>query len=228
MLPAVAASLGPIRAGAGALAAGGLLILAADVLHPAIPITTIASDPTAFASESGATTSVLHGILFQLGYMGLLFGLLALYSYLSWNGKDALARTALLVSLAQIAVVLSFIGVATNAIPLASGSYLAGHHDALDWITKLPTSPAGLIGGVSSSVLGVVGAVLFAIAFWRSGAVPKPAALLWAVAFAISSFTPGLPSFLRVVDGLLVSGACIWLALVLWRASGTPAPAQAT
>jgi hypothetical protein len=198
---------------------GGLLLLGAETLHPTILLTTINTDPGPFASEAAGTASRLHGIMFILGQTGVIFGLLALYSYLSSRYRDTLALPALLTSLLALVLVMPFVGVAAYAIPLSGASYLAGHHDSLDWITHLQNSPATAIEGIAALLLGLVGAVLFAVVFWRSGVVPKPAAVLWAAGFTIEGLTPGLPPPLRVVDGLLLAIACGWVALVLWRAA---------
>jgi hypothetical protein len=203
---------------------GGLLLLGAETLHPTILVTTITTDPGPFASEAAGTASRLHGIMFVLGQTGVIFGLLALYSYLSSRGRDSLALPALVTSLLALVLVMPFVGVAAYAIPLSGASYLAGHHDSMDWITTLPNSPSTTIEGIAVLLLGLVGAVLFAVVFWRRGPMPKPVAVLWAAAFTIEGLTPGLPPPARVLDGLLLALACGWVAVVLWRAPEEPAP----
>jgi hypothetical protein len=55
---------------------------------------------------------------------------------------------------------------------------------------------------------------------WRSGVLPGSSGLLFGVGFAL--FLPQFftPAAVRIAHGVLVAAGSIWLALVLWRASG--------
>ena len=62
-----------------------------------------------------------------------------------------------------------------------------------------------------------VGAVLAAVAIWRSGVLPPASGVLFAIGFAL--FIPQfyLPSAARIAHGVIVAAGCVWLASALWR-----------
>jgi hypothetical protein len=66
-----------------------------------------------------------------------------------------------------------------------------------------------------------VGAVLAAVAIWRSGVLPRSSGILFAVGFAL--FIPQfyLPPAGRIAHGVLVAAGSIWLALALWRGTSS-------
>lgn len=56
-----------------------------------------------------------------------------------------------------------------------------------------------------------VGAVLFAIAVWKSDTIPRWSGVPFAIGLAL--FFPLLPQAIRIVDGLLIGVGGIWVAL---------------
>jgi len=67
-------------------------------------------------------------------------------------------------------------------------------------------------------ILLAVGAILAALAVWRSRRLPKWSGVPFAVAFAlyIPQFFGSQP--IRIGHGLLVAAGCMWLAVAMWRA----------
>jgi hypothetical protein len=63
------------------------------------------------------------------------------------------------------------------------------------------------------------GAVLAAVAIWRSGVLARAGGILFAAGFAL--FIPQFftPPAVRIAHGVLVAAGSIWMALALWRAS---------
>jgi hypothetical protein len=56
-----------------------------------------------------------------------------------------------------------------------------------------------------------VGAVLIAVAVWKSGTLPRWSGILFAIGLAL--FFPLFPQGVRIVDGLLIGVGGIWVAL---------------
>lgn len=63
-----------------------------------------------------------------------------------------------------------------------------------------------------------VGAVLAAVAVWRSGALPRYSGIVFALGFAL--FIPQFytPPAVRIAHGLLVAAGLAWLAQAMWTA----------
>jgi membrane-bound ClpP family serine protease len=63
-----------------------------------------------------------------------------------------------------------------------------------------------------------VGAVLAAVAIWRSGVLARSSGILFAAGFVL--FLPQFfaPPAVRITHGVLVAAGSIWVALALWRA----------
>jgi hypothetical protein len=63
------------------------------------------------------------------------------------------------------------------------------------------------------------GAVLAAVAIWRSGVLPRSSGVLFAVGFAL--FVPQFftPPAVRIAHGVLVAAGSIWVAMALWQAN---------
>ena len=79
-------------------------------------------------------------------------------------------------------------------------------------------SGAGLLMFLAGLILLAVGAILAALAVWRSRRLPKWSGVPFAVAFAlyIPQFFGSQP--IRIGHGLLVAAGCMWLAVAMWRA----------
>jgi hypothetical protein len=85
------------------------------------------------------------------------------------------------------------------------------------------------LGAVQATMFAVgllllgAGAVLAAIAVWRSGVLPRSSGILFALGFAL--FLPQFytPAAVRIAHGVLVAAGSIWLALALWRAKAAQA-----
>ena len=67
-------------------------------------------------------------------------------------------------------------------------------------------------------LLVAIAAVLAAIAVWRSGSLPRWSAVPLAALLVTMLPQYFLPQALRIVWGVLVAGAALWLASALWRA----------
>jgi hypothetical protein len=63
-----------------------------------------------------------------------------------------------------------------------------------------------------------VGAVLVAIAIWRSGVLPRSSGIPFAIGLALFIPQFSTPPAVRTGHGVLVAAGCRWIALVLWRA----------
>jgi hypothetical protein len=136
------------------------------------------------------------------------FGVFALFAYLLPYGRRRTLTAGLVCTVLGAAVTLAALGVVNYAIPALGRAYRDGDPRAMDIADSFFTWPRGAM--IYPAVLVPVGAVLFAVAMWRSRAVPR-----WATAlFAFSSLLIAVPVPLhavRLAGGVLglAAGSCV-------------------
>ena len=72
-----------------------------------------------------------------------------------------------------------------------------------------------------------VGAILVAVAIWRSGTLPRTSGIVFAAGFAL--FLPQFfaPAPVRIAHGVVMLAGLAWLAIAMWRANPKPAATRA-
>jgi hypothetical protein len=140
-----------------------------------------------------------------LGMMLLIFGVMALTAYLANTRSRGLALAAMVLSIAGIALALSGLGITTYTLPEISRAYLSGQQDVLVIVEAI-------YGGVVRelfvpvALLYSAGFVLFGVAIWRSGVLPRPAAI------SLGLHAPLLQGFFRAqLSWVSVVGALLFL-----------------
>jgi hypothetical protein len=183
------------------------------VLYPAIrPYSDEASLQGAAAFASPAW--LLAHSLAMIGFILLMLGLLGVYSQLRATAAGGLGLAALVVTWVGVGLTLPYYGAEAFALH-AIGQEALKRRD-LDLFVTLTNATRF---GVSIWFFGIgllalaAGIILFAIAIWRSGVLPRWSGIPLAVAFAL--FIPQFytPPFARVAHGLLILVGC---ALIAW------------
>ncbi len=116
-----------------------------------------------------------------LGLIFAIFGTFALGAYLARSRAGRLGLVAMVITVFGSALFLPGMGISAFAAPEEGQAYLAG----IEGIAELPTSSADVAFGATSLLVVVllfVGNVLFGVAVWRSGILPKWAGVLWVAA----------------------------------------------
>jgi hypothetical protein len=169
---------------------------------------------------AGAAQAVTSGrwliahYLALIGFVLLLCVLPALRARLAAAGVETPARAAALLSGLGVALILPTLGVELYALPAIGRRYLDGDH-AVAPLVGLIYRGAAVLVMLLGLLLLAIGAVLFARAVGRSGALPRWAAVTYAVGLAF--WCPLLPPPVRVVDGLLIAAGGLRLAWALRR-----------
>jgi hypothetical protein len=214
---------GPIRLGVLALPLAGLLALVG--LYGSFQLGTggiLATGDNRAIVGSGYFVSELAGN--GLALTLLIFGVVALYAYLANSGVRVLALGAMVLSIFGIALQLIELGVFAFAIPALSRSFLDGNPESIRILDYIFAGPFRIVVTLSL-LLYLAGFILWGVAIWRSGVLPKWAGVLVAVHAPLLIFGP--VSVLGPVLGALVAlvgGG--WIALSVLRSS-PPAQAQA-
>jgi hypothetical protein len=157
------------------------------------------------AAQSASSTGFFVGQFVGnvLGLTLLIFGLLALTTYLANTRARGVALAAMVLSIAGIALILSALGVTTYALPVIGRAYLNGQEDAITMADAIFNAPGREIF-VPIFLLYSAGFVLFGVAIWRSGVLRKgPAIALGIHAPLFASFIRPQPTVGTVIGALL-------------------------
>ena len=195
------------------LAAPGLVIAGVFfVLYPAIrPFSdeTTLQGAAAFASSAW----ILAHSLAMIGFILVLLGLLGLQGLLSETRAGGWGIVALVVTMIGVGCTLPYYGaeafalhaVGQEAITLQSADLYVTLTNAIRYGEGIWFFGVGLLALA-------IGPILFAVAIWRSGILPKRSGMPLAAGFAL--FIPQFftPQPIRVAHGLLIMVGCLVLA----------------
>lgn len=134
-----------------------------------------------------------------------LYGLFGLYRYLTYQAGNLLALPALVLTIMGIALVLPLATFLAVNGPVIADLYQQGNREVIAVVEATFSSPLGLaLLGVSSGA-GVVGPILFAVAIWRDGRLPKWTGVLFGLtgpllAIPVTFATESLGSLLLLIS----------------------------
>ena len=208
------------RLGAAALAAAGVLFFLYPAVRPWEDESTLAGATKAMSSGAWVASHLFA----MIGFILIPLGLLAVHGAVSRTGAERLGFTALVTAWIGVGLTLPYYGAEDFGLNAIARKAKQGQvRDLLDLVDAVRFGPAqATLFAVGLLLLGV-GAVLVAIAVWRSGVLPRSSGILFGVGFAL--FFPQFfgPAAVRIAHGVLVAAGSIWLALALWRTT-TAAP----
>ena len=170
---------GSVRLGMLALPLAGFLALAG--LYGASKLGSggiLATGDNRAIVSTGFFVSVFLGNVLALTV--LIFGVMALYAFLANGRSRAWVLGAMILSTFGIALMLSRLGVIAYVVPALSRSYLHGNLESIRILDNVFAGPLVMVDSVSS-VSYSAGFLLFGIAVWRSGILPRWAGVLIAV-----------------------------------------------
>ncbi len=144
------------------------------------------------------------------------FAVFALFAHLLPYGWRRTLTTALVCTVLGAGATLAALGVVTYAIPALGRAYRDGDPRAMDIADAFFTWPRGAM--IYPAVLVPVGAVLFAVVMWRTRAVPRAAAGLFAFATLLVAVPVPLHA-VRLAGGVLGLVAGSWVAHATRRAA---------
>jgi hypothetical protein len=153
----------------------------------------------------------------------LIFGVMALYAYLANSIVRTLALGAMVLSIFGIALQLIGLGVFAFAIPGLSQSFLEGHTESINILDYIFEGPFRIVTTLAL-LLYLAGFILWGVAIWRSGVLPKWAGVLVAAHAPLLIFGPVSVAG-PVVGAVLALVGGGWVALSVLRSS--PAQVQA-
>ena len=211
--PLDAARANRTRIGALAFPISGLVATSA-ALVPGIGINP-AVDPAGFAQAANYVGPAnLVGVV---SLVFLLFGFQALHAFLERNATDKWAFAGMILSVIGLGLFLPFLGVFAFAGPVAGKFYLSGNLQAVSIISEATGTMnlASLAFGGVSLLSSVLGSILFSVAIWRSGKLPKWSAIAYAISAPLNWIPHYIPA-LWFLGGILLLGAGTGIARGIW------------
>jgi hypothetical protein len=159
-----------------------------------------------------------HLFLSIFGIIFAIFGVFALGAYLATSRAGRMGLVAMVITVVGSALLLVILGVTTFAAPEQGQAYLAGMN-----IDELPDSFADTVQaltGLGYILLGFVGNILFGVAIWRSGTLPR-----WAGAHVLMYVSQGYAATVGakstpptvLVGAVLVALSGAWMAWSVLR-----------
>jgi hypothetical protein len=204
-----------IRLGAVALAATGVLFLLYPAFRPWHDETTVSG---AIASMTSARWVAAH-LFAMIGFILMPLGLLALHRLLSGTRGERLTAAAVVTSWIGAGLTLPYYGAEDFALHAVAQKAVA--NPSIDLLNLVDAVRFGSVAATTFAlglILLGVGAVLAAVAIWRTAVLPRASGIPFAVGFAL--FIPQfyLPAAARIAHGVLILIGSVWLAAALWRA----------
>lgn len=199
--------------GAVAFAIAGVLFAAYEAVAPRADETTLdGAAAWASAGWSIAHVSAIVGlILIPLGYG-------AIRGFLDGTPQERTAHLAAVIGYIGSGLTISYYGAEVYGLKAIGERAVAdGDPSLTDVGNDFRLDPTAMT--VFAIGLLLVAAVLAAIAVWRSGSLPRWSAVPLAALLVTMLPQYFLPHAGRIVWGVLLAIAALWLAAALWRAS---------
>jgi hypothetical protein len=208
------------RSGALALAVAGVLFVLYPAVRPWQDESTV--EGATKAMSSGAW--VAAHLFAMVGFILVALGLLAVWNAVSRTRAERLGFAAVVTAWVGVGLTLPYYGAEDFGLNAIARKAAEGQvPDLLGLVDAVRFSPVPITTFGLGLLLLAAGAVLAAVAVWRSGMLPRPSGILFAAGFVL--FLPQFftPPAVRIAHGVLVAAGSIWLALALWRASDAEA-----
>jgi hypothetical protein len=206
------------RWGALALAVSGVLFVLYPAVRPWQDESTVHGAITAMSSGAWVAAHLFA----MVGFILVALGLLAVWNAVSTTRAERLAFAAVVTTWIGVGLTLPYYGAEDFGLNAIARKAAEGQRfDLLGLVEAVRFSPVPATTFFLGLLLLGVGAVLAAVAIWRSGVLPRSSGILFAVGFAL--FIPQfyLPPAGRIAHGVLVAAGSIWLALALWRGTSS-------
>jgi hypothetical protein len=202
-----------IRLGLIALALSGLLFVLGVVLRGEIDM----ADPESFIRAASSAAYVPAWTIILVGVVLNLYGTFALYRYLTYQGESMIAFLGFVLRIAGIALVIGLFTFFAVSVPAIAELYQQGNQEVIAVVEANFTSGLGLVLLAVGGSASIFGLILFAIAIWRHGRLPKWTGVALALSFPMLAFPVTFATELLGAVLLLISAGVI--AWKVWQES---------
>ena len=185
------------------------IFLPGSLVDPAV-------DLGGYAEQISSTSYALYNILVGISALLGIFGFFSLYAYLANGRAERWAFAAMLLSVVGVAGGLSVVGIG-SVESVAGEMYLEGQQAFLEEWLDSPFTLQDVFLIIINRVLFLIGLLLFTVAVWRSGTLPRGAAILWVAAAVLFPIGAPLGIVGQAVFFVLLTVANSWIAWTIWR-----------
>jgi hypothetical protein len=204
-----------IRFGLIALALSGLLLTLNVVLRGPIDL----ADPQALIRAATSPNWLPAWTIALVGVVLHLYGVFGLYRYLTYQVDNLIAFVAFVLRIAAFALSVPLVTFFAVNLPVIADLYQQGNQGVTALVEANFTSGLGLVLLGVSAVAGIPGSILFGIAIWRDGRLPKWTGVVYAL-----SILAGVPKtfleLLGVMFLMISAGVIAWKG---WQESAAEA-----
>lgn len=210
----MSASPARTRAGAVALAAAGALFLAYPAVRPYHDETTAAGATTSMGSNAWVASHLFA----MVGFVLLPLGLLAITGVVGRTRAAGVALAATVAVWIGAGLSLPYYGAEDFGLHAIAGPH-GSQSNVLGLVDAVRDQPVAMTTFGLGLVILAIGAVLAAVAVWRSAVLPRWLGIPFAAAMVLF-----LPQFfaspsVRIAHGVLMFVGLVLLAGGLWRAA---------
>jgi hypothetical protein len=201
-----------IRAGAVALVAAGVLFVGYPALRPWHDENTVGGATASLSSNAWVAAHFFA----MLGFILMPLGLLALRRAVASTRAESTAAAGALLAWVGAGLTLPYYGAEDFGLHAIAGPH--GHGtDLLELVKAVRYQPLAITIFGAGLIALAAGAVVAAVAVWRSGVLAKASGVLFGAGFAL--YLPQFfgPPAVRIGHGVLVGIGSVVLAVALWR-----------
>jgi len=166
-----------IRSGLVALAGSSLLFVLGIILRGPIPDVAI---PASFSPAADSANYVAGWTVILIGFVLQLYGYFGLYRYLTYRAQNLIALLAFVLRIVGLAFFLPLASFLAVNLPVIARLHQQGNQEVLT-IWEANSSGPGLALMAFMSTAAIMGSILFMIAIWRDGRLPKWTVILLAL-----------------------------------------------
>src|SRR5919204_1228336 len=208
------AARGRVRYAAAGLALAGICFVLYPAIRPFSDEVTM-QGATAFASTQWLTAHVLA----MVGFILTALGAAGLWLALSGTAVEGLAFRAAVLTAIGVGVTLPFYGGEAFGLHAIGQAALRENSSTILAISSDVRGGIGLVLFLLGLAAVGIGAIVLAVAMWRSALMSRWSGVPFAIGFALY-----IPQFfgtqpLRVAHGAVVAVGCIWIAYEIYRSS---------
>ncbi|HJS18050.1 MAG TPA: hypothetical protein VJ785_04850 [Anaerolineales bacterium] len=196
-----------IRSGMIALVGSSLLFVLGILLRGPIPSVAI---PASFSLAAASANYVAGWTVILVGFVLQLYGYFGLYRYLTYRAQNVIALLAFVLRIVGLAFFMPLASFLAVNVPVIARLYQQGIQDALT-VWEANSTSSGLALMAVTSIAAIIGAILFMIAIWRDGRLPK-----WTVVLMALS-QPLLVGFTFTTELLGAVLLLISTAMIAWK-----------